>query len=162
MKYSIVYSSKSGNTELLARTIKETLDPQDCIYFGPVSEKALEADKLYIGFWTDKGQCDDTVALLLKNIKKQEVFLFGTCGFGGGQDYFDQILNKTMKYLNSDVNVIGTYMCQGKMPMTIRDKYVSMKKISGMEEKMESMIANFDQALSHPDQEDLNHLISLL
>ena len=162
MKYSIVYSSRTGNTEMLADSIRKTLDPKDCVYYGPVSDEALKADLIYIGFWTDKGHADDEATSLMKKITDQKVFLFGTCGFGGGQAYFDQILARSVKFLNSDVEVTGTYMCQGKMPMSVRDRYVSMQKAPGMGKKMQSMIENFDQALSHPDKEDLDRLVKML
>ena len=68
MKYSIIYSSKTGNTALLAKNLKETLPKNDCIYYGEVDEKALDADLIFIGFWTDKGTCDETVSNFLKTI----------------------------------------------------------------------------------------------
>lgn len=54
MSYAIVFSSRTGNTALLAQTIWDTL-PGDCLYFGTPDPKALEAETVYVGFWTDKG-----------------------------------------------------------------------------------------------------------
>ena len=34
MSYAIVYSSRTGNTELLARAIQSALPAEDCLYFG--------------------------------------------------------------------------------------------------------------------------------
>lgn len=82
MSYAIVYSSKTGNTRLLADAIREVAG-DDCIYFGEPSDAALSADILYVGFWTDKGTCDSTVADFLKKLDGKKVFLFGTAGFGG-------------------------------------------------------------------------------
>jgi len=48
-------------------------------------------------------------------------------------------------------------MCQGKMPMQVRQKYEMMEN-SGMEEaKVKAMLRNFDEALLHPDAEDLKN-----
>ena len=55
MSYAIVYSSRTGNTEQLARAVRESLPGQECLYFGPPDEAALEAQTVYAGFWTDKG-----------------------------------------------------------------------------------------------------------
>ena len=74
MKYSIIYSSKTGNTTLLAKNIKETLPKNDCIYYGEVDEKALDADLVFVGFWTDKGTCDENVSNFLKKMNNKKVF----------------------------------------------------------------------------------------
>ena len=54
MSYAIVFSSKTGNTELLADTLHSCLPQEDCCYFGIPNPAAMEADTLYVGFWTDK------------------------------------------------------------------------------------------------------------
>ena len=65
MSYAIVYSSRTGNTELLARAIQSALPAEDCLYFGGPDAAALAADRLYVGFWTDKGSCDEELAAFL-------------------------------------------------------------------------------------------------
>ena len=54
MSYAIVYSSKTGNTKLLADTLHDCLPQEGCDYFGFPDPAAMEADTLYVGFWTDK------------------------------------------------------------------------------------------------------------
>ena len=48
MTYSIVFSSRTGNTEQLARAIRSVLPAGDCLYFGGPDAAALAADRLYI------------------------------------------------------------------------------------------------------------------
>lgn len=50
MSYAIVFSSKTGNTALLAQTLQEQLPQADCCYFGAPDAAALAADTLYVGF----------------------------------------------------------------------------------------------------------------
>ena len=57
-RYSILYSSKTGNTKKLAEKIREVLPEENCDYFGTEGAKALSSDILYIGFWTDIGNAD--------------------------------------------------------------------------------------------------------
>lgn len=154
MSYAIVYSSRTGNTALLAQTIQNMLPQKECCYFGTPSQDALGGEVLYVGFWTDKGTCDESTALFLQSLTNQKVFLFGTAGFGGSTAYFEQILNRVKEYLSSSVQVVGTYMCQGKMPQVVRDRYATMEDSP----KRTMMLENFDQALSHPDQKDLMEL----
>lgn len=156
MSYSIVYSSRTGNTEKLARTIREALPEKDCIYFGGPDAKALEADMIYLGFWTDKGSCDEASAEFLKSLTGQRLFLFGTAGFGGAPAYFEQILNRVKSKLGSGVTAVGSYMCQGKMPMSVRERYMQMEESP----RRTAMLENFDAALNHPDEDDLKRLKS--
>ena len=89
MSYSIVYSSRTGNTALLAQAIREALPQEECSSFGAPHAEALGADTIYVGFWTDKGICDEQTAHFLQSLTNQKVFLFGTAGFGGAPAYFE-------------------------------------------------------------------------
>lgn len=86
--YSIIFSSPTGNTRLLADAIRDALPEENCNYFG-VSENAdTQSDILFIGFWTDKGTADKATLDLLEKLKNKRIFLFGTSGFGGDEEYF--------------------------------------------------------------------------
>lgn len=154
MTYAIVYSSKTGNTRLLAETIRDTLPAADCLYFGAPDDAALRADRIYVGFWTDKGTCDADTASFLARVTTQEVFLFGTAGFGGAPEYFDKILSAARRNLPEGAAVCGSYMCQGKMPTAVRARYEQMEDCP----RRQMMLDNFDAALSHPDETDLSRL----
>ena len=154
MSYAIVYSSPTGNTAMLAQTIREALPPAACCYFGGPDDQALSAERIYVGFWTDKGTCDEETARFLERLTDQQVFLFGTAGFGGAAAYFDQILGRVKEKLGQGVQVVGTYMCQGKMPPAVRRRYEAMEDSP----RRTAMLENFDRALSHPDEEDLQRL----
>lgn len=142
MKYAIVFSSQTGNTKQLAEAVSSVLPQADLCFFGSPSQEALQAERLFIGFWTDKGRCN----------------LFGTAGFGGSQEYFDKILSSVQKCLGASNTVIGTYMCQGKMPQSVRERYVKMKNSPLPIPNVDKMIENFDTAVSHPDETDLQKL----
>lgn len=43
-RYSIIYSSKTGNTKKLAEKIREVLPEENCDYFGTEGAKALSSD----------------------------------------------------------------------------------------------------------------------
>lgn len=158
MSYAIVFSSKTGNTRLLADTLRASLPQNECTYFGAPAPEALEAETLYIGFWTDKGHADDTLTAFLQTLKGKQVFLFGTAGFGGSAPYFEKILAATRKALDGSNTVIGSFMCQGKMPMSVRQRYEAMKAQPAHIPNLDALIENFDKALSHPDAADLEQL----
>ena len=115
-RYSIIYSSRTGNTRLLAEAIRESLPADLCDHFGTDEAGAVESEKLYVGFWTVKESIDES---------------------------------------NS---IIGTYMCQGKMPMAVRERYEKMKQQPNPAPNLDGLIRNFDRALTHPDDHDLEEL----
>ena len=166
MKYSVVYSSRTGNTAQLAQAVLAALPPEDCIYSGSLDElmQAGEASGwqetpyLLAGFWTDKGSCDEKMTAFLQGIHHKKVFLFGTAGFGGSDAYFSRILENVSAQLPDDNTFLGTYMCQGKMPQSVRERYVKMKNSPLPIPNVDKMIENFDTAVSHPDETDLQKL----
>ena len=162
MSYAIVFSSKTGNTRLLADTLRASLPQNECTYFGAPAPEALEAETLYIGFWTDKGTCDAATAGFLSKVSGKEVFLFGTAGFRGEPAYFESILSRVAQCLGQGNTLIGSFMCQGRMPMAVRERYEKMcsaPSSPGMPDP-KKMLENFDRALQHPDAADLSHLTS--
>ena len=52
--------------------------------------------------------------------------------------------------------LLGYYLCQGKMPQSVREKYETMAQSDP--QKFAPMLKNFDLALSHPNQQDLDEL----
>ena len=71
VKYSIVFSSLTGNTKKLADTIRAVLPKEECEYFGTPKAEELHAEMLYIGFWTDKGNADNATLELLSKLRKK-------------------------------------------------------------------------------------------
>ena len=129
---------------------------------GPPDDRALSADRLYVGVWTEKGTCDAATAGFLSKVSGKEVFLFGTAGFGGEPAYFESILSRVAQCLGQGNTLIGSFMCQGRMPMAVRERYEKMcsaPSSPGMPDP-KKMLENFDRALQHPDAEDLSHLTS--
>ena len=160
MTYAVIYASATGNTKLLAEEIRKRMGEVECVCFGTVEEAgtAIEADIIFAGFWTHKGNCRDELGRFLAGQHDRKVFLFGTAGFGGAQSYFDQILERVKGHLAADNEVAGTYMSQGKMPQSVRKRYEGMLEQNPGDERIKGMIENFDRAVQHPDETDLKAL----
>lgn len=162
-EYSIVYSSRTGNTKKLAATIYKVLPPDNCLYYGTVDNVKDKLSKMiYIGFWTEKGNADSLTIEFLKKLKNKKIFLFGTAGYGGSEDYFRNIINNVKKNIDSSNILIGAFMCQGKMPLAVKERYENMAKQNNSSVDIDKLIRNFDAALSHPDEEDLERLKATL
>ncbi len=161
-KYSIIYSSKTGNTKKLAMAIYEILPKDDCEYYGIYEAGEISSEMVYIGFWTDKGNADEETLALLKNLRNKKIFLFGTAGFGGSEEYFQKVLNNVKKSIDASNTVVGEFMCQGKMPQSVKERYIKMKEQPNCVPNIDEMIENFDRALSHPDDADLESLKNVI
>lgn len=148
--YTVVYNSLTGNTKLLADTIREILPNND------------DYDIVFVGFWTDKGNADSKTIEYLKLLRNKKIFLFGTCGFGGSEAYFDRILTNVKSNIDDSNQIIGEYMCQGKMPSSVRERYLKMKESDNCPPNIDTLIDNFDRALSHPDEKDLEKLSQIV
>jgi flavodoxin I len=160
--YSIIFSSLTGNTRKLADKIHEILPKESCDYFGTADAQGTESELLYIGFWTDKGNADSDTLDFLSKLKNKKIFLFGTAGFGGSDAYFQRILGNVKSAIDSSNTIVGEYMCQGKMPQSVRERYVKMKENPEHPDNIDALIENFDKALSHPDADDMERLKNII
>ena len=96
------------------------------------------------------------------NLKGRKIFLFGTAGFGGSAAYFQKILDHIKQSVDPSNTVVGEYMCQGKMPQSVRDRYMKMKAQPEHSANIDALIKNFDRAISHPDEDDLERLRKII
>ena len=129
---------------------------------APAAAAPSATETLFVGFWTNQGVADQAAQKLLEQLRGRKIFLFGTAGFGGSEAYFQAILDKTKAIIDDSNTVIGTYMCQGKMPLSVRERYVKTKEQPDHMPNIDAMIENFDKALSHPDADDLAKLANLV
>ena len=53
-----------------------------------------------------------------------------------------------------DCEYLGGFLCQGKMPIQVRKRYEAMQNTSNTQQ-VEMLLHNFDEALLHPDRQDL-------
>ena len=162
MKYAIVFNSQTGNTKKLADTIANNMPKEDCIYYGQPCKTALDADVIFVGFWTEQGQCDSGTEAFFKLITNQKIFVFGTAGFGSNPNYLKKVLRQSEGLLPKNVNLIGDFICQGQMPAIVRTKYEDMLKNPLTKKKGEMFIENFDMAIGHPNLTDLDNLATII
>lgn len=160
LDYLVLYTSRTGNTKQLAKEIFAAL---------PGTEKDIceledagsfqEAAVYFVGFWVNQGTCEMNVIDALGSMHGKSVALFGTCGMGGDSAYYKKIENNISVFLPEDNQYLGIYLCQGKMPMTVRNKYEGMMAAAKEKGAVERMIQNFDEALLHPNEKDFREAV---
>lgn len=156
-KIAIIYKSGTGNTKLIAKAVAEALSGEEVVYFGE-PEEGIEADIYIVGSWTDKGTCVKEIAGFLRNLRGRKIAYFGTAGFGGSEEYYETLYNRVAEQIDESNELIGHFFCQGRMPMSVRNRYVQMIQEHPDDKKMQVSLENFDRALSHPDERDLEEV----
>lgn len=158
LDYLVLYQSESGNTKKIAASIF-SLPPwqfqrSDLI---SISDKTIpEANVYFIGFCVHRGSCSMEVSDFLSDLSGKQIALFGTCGMGDSPEYYKDIAGRVSAWIEADNDYLGYFICQGKMPQKVRMKYESMRTNEN-NDQIDRFIQNFDLALTHPDDLDVEH-----
>ena len=126
------------------------------------TDRMEEADVIFLCSWTDKGSMSGKIKEQAEKLREKKVFLFGTCGFGGSSEYYEKLFERAAALLDDSNEIIGHYYCQGKMPLSVKKRYLSLLREHPEDQRMQASIQNFEDALTHPDEKDLDRLSKLL
>ena len=66
--------------------------------------------------------------------------------------------NRVKAHINESNEIIGNFYCQGKMPLSVKERYINLIKANPEDKNLEVSLENFEKALSHPNEDDLNSL----
>ncbi len=154
MKIAIIFDSNTGNTKQIALSIQEACQNEEIVTFKE-NKNIDNADIIFIGTWVDKGNCSPKIQNILKTIKNKKIAFFATAGFGGSQEYYDKLANRFDTLVDPSNQILGHFFCQGKMPLAIKDRYIKMIQEHPEDKQLKVSLENFNNALTHPDQNDL-------
>lgn len=159
LDYVVLYDSETGNTKKLATEIFASLPGMSKDLISIKDGKTIpEAETYFIGFCVHHGTCSIGIGNFLSDLSDKNVALFGTCGVTSCPEYYSSIENSVSIWLEDDNQYLGAFLCQGKMPLKIRQKFEAMMSKSGCdEEKLTKQLQNFDEAMIHPTEEDVRH-----
>lgn len=157
MQYKVVYVSNTGNTERLAKVIYASLPGTDKDIRKLPSNIKDDAEVYFVGFWTNRGSCSADIIDFLSELQGRKIVLFGTCGMGANEEYYKLIESKVKVWIPEENEYLGCFLCQGKMGMSVRDKYEEMLQYGKNTEQLKQLIRNFDEALIHPNDTDLRN-----
>ena len=87
MRSLVVYSSRTGNTQKVARAIFDILPHEKEIFTVEKAPPADGYDFVAIGFWVDKGQPDEKAVAYMLTVQDTAVGLFGTLGAKPDSDH---------------------------------------------------------------------------
>ncbi len=153
MQTLVVYSSKTGNTKMVAEAIFSIM-PEGTV-FSAVEDAPdpQNFDFLCLGFWVDRGGPDAAMATYMERVTGKQVGLFGTLGAWPDSDHAHKCIAKAREMMASNT-VLGTFLCQGKIEPKL---LVSMKKMRTKQSAhpmTEERRARIEEAKKHPDEAD--------
>ena len=153
--------SRTGNTEKIAQAIFSAIPGKnkDIARFAGQTDYDM-GDIYFIGFWTDRGSASVEVLDYLGSLQGKKIALFGTCGMGESIEYYRKIEERIKVFIEDGNQYLGCFLCQGKMPMQVRKRYEVMEENPEQREKAQMLIRNFDKALLHPDEEDVQNAVA--
>ena len=154
MKSLIVYSSRTGNTKMIAQAVAKAL-PEGAFDISSV-ENAPSAEGyefVAIGYWVDKGMPDADCKKFMETVKGKKVALFGTLGVDPSHDHAKDCAKKGEDMMAEGGNTVyGTVLSQGKIDPKVVE---AMKKMAKDVHPMTpERIARIEEAKKHPNEED--------
>ena len=77
MKSIVLYSTRTGNTKMVAEAIASALpEGTPCRNIREMNESLSDYDCVFMGFWVDKGTADDASRKVLENLHNRHVAVF--------------------------------------------------------------------------------------
>ncbi len=155
MKKVVVYSSKTGNTKMLAEVAAKTLGDCDLLDVT-TSPNVDDYDFVAIGWWIDKGTADKDTLDWLVNLKGKKVFYFMTLGAYPDSDHGKKCVENGRELL-AENEILGSFICQGKIAPHLKEWMTKLDK-SHPHYPDEARLKRWADADSHPDEQDLENL----
>ncbi len=159
MKKAVIYSSKTGNTKMLAEAAAKTLGNCDLLNIKD-NPKVDEYDFVAVGWWVDKGTADKDTLEWLPNLKGKKVFYFITLGAYPDSDHAKGCVEKGKDLLAGN-EILGSFICQGKIDPALKEWMSKLDK-SHPHYPDEARIKRWNDADSHPDENDIDNLVKEL
>ncbi|HIR15064.1 flavodoxin family protein BilS [Massilicoli timonensis] len=154
----IVYASKSGNTKQLADALEKEMLVRSIPTAEISEEEIASCQSFLIGYWVNQGNCDEETKKLLTKLHGKQIFLFGTLGAKDSGNYYDAVKQR-VEALLGDNELIGHYLCQGKIRPEVIERYRVMAKQKPDDEHLQMQLENYEAGITHPDQNDIQLLL---
>ena len=155
MKAIVVYSSQTGNTKTLARTVCEALPEGPQMYMVDDAPDPAGYDLVALGFWLQAGKPDSKSASYLARLKGHpNVFFFATHGARPGSDHAANAMIQAQSKAEG-ATVAGSFSCYGEVNPKVLEK-VKAKPHPPV------WLDDAAGAVGHPKSSDLDNLRAAL
>jgi flavodoxin len=152
----IVYSSRTGNTEKVARGVFSILKREYPMDIYTVDDVPIpgDADRILLGFWVDRGTADAKSLAYLSQIQGKRIGLFGTLGAYPDSDHARDVITAVGDVITKKNTLLGSFLCQGRIDPKLTERFETLPP--GHPHAMdEARRKRHQDAASHPDEQDI-------
>lgn len=156
MKVLVAYSSRTGNTRMVAEAIHGIMPPDAVI--APVEQAPDPADFDFVamGYWVDKGVPDDLAKGFMARISNKKVGLFGTLGAWPDSDHAKDCMAEAVKLVEENGNSVACqFICMGKVDPRLIEAMQKMPEAANRHAMTPERKARLEEGAKHPDDNDL-------
>ncbi len=161
MKTLIAYSTKTGNTEKIAKTINGICPfESDLLKIdNNLNIDISDYELSIVGYWVENSKANNDTINFIKPIKNKKVLLFGTTGTDPNHPYIKSVLTKTENEFDKSNTILGHFICQGEIAKSVIDNFEFLVN-SQPENKMLLALLNifkeqFPISIGHPNDADI-------
>lgn len=152
--FLIVYSSKTGNTEIVAKKFYEVAGER-CDLAAVKQVPVVDDYKvIFAGYWVDKGEPDKDMQEFLQTLDNKKVVLFQTLGAEAYSEHGISSLANAGRYLSTGCKVVGTLSIRGAIDPKLIETMMKMPEGHSHAPTEESK-KRWKDASTHPDEADL-------
>jgi flavodoxin len=153
MKVLLTYSSRTGNTEKVAKAIREVVPAGTAFYKISDAPGPEEFDIVIVGFWIDKGKPNKEALDYLLTVKNKKTAFFFTLGARPDSPHGQKCIEE-VRALFRDNLLLGEFVCQGKIDEKLIESFKSFPP--GHHHAItEESLKRYEMAAGHPDDADL-------
>ena len=121
MKVQVIYASRTGCTEKVARAIYEGIQVEEkSIHNLKDGIPELDGDILILGYWGMLGGPDEQTKAFLSGIRGKAVGVFCTLGYYADTGHGFDTLRWGIDQLKQENEIIGGYVCNGAIAQELK------------------------------------------
>ena len=154
---AVIYSSRTGNTEKVAKQLAEALGAT-CHSVKDTSAVPEGAD-LCVGTWIDRGTADAGAKKYIESLRGRRVFLYGTLGAEPESEHAEKCIANIRALFDPSNEILGAILVQGAIDPMLIEMFKSMPK-DNVHAFTEENAARYATAASHPDEGDFAQVIA--
>ncbi|MFV0519312.1 MAG: flavodoxin family protein [Lachnospirales bacterium] len=160
---TVIYSTITGNTEKVAKSIYESLKVEKEIFnINDIAQKNFEkSDIIILCYWCSRGTADSKTLGFLDKVKNKKIIAVGTLGAYVESEHGQKMAERVKEKVMEKNEYIGKFVCRGKIDPKRTEKRLSLPKTDKHFLDEEGYKRHLSSRV-HPTQEDLSNAIDVV
>lgn len=159
MNIAVVYSSRTGNTKEVGETIAKALGAD--LFSLNQNPNLSNYEGIAFGYWVDRADANAEARAFMETLSSKKVFLFGTLGAYPDSEHGQRALKTAQSHIDGSNEVLGHFLCQGKIDQAIIDRFKNMpKNTNNPHAPSPERTQLWAAGAGHPNQDDFEAAIA--